>query len=122
MTKLDAKTSAWLKDILCNAEAATQAELVAHFMKHGQLTKEEAEKWVKLRGAFSISFPKRIAAIRRHTACPHCGFFRLDVRLHSYGWMLECAQCGDILSEQEQHQYAMAPVWEVVTNRGYVKC
>jgi hypothetical protein len=122
MTKLNAKTIAWLKDTLTNDEYASDEEMLEYFINEGKLAKAEAEKWVNLRSAFIFGRPKQVARIRRATACPHCDFFQLYVVIHQKGWMLECVQCGDMLSEKEQQRCVMEPFWQLVTPEGYVRC
>ena len=114
MTKLTAKTIAWLKDTLTNDEVSTDEELMAWFIEEGKLTKAEAEKWVNLRRAYRIGLPKAVAMLQHTFPCAHCQAQLLQVVLHYQGWWLECAHCGNVLSEQEQQTYFMEPVWQVV--------
>jgi hypothetical protein len=115
MTKLNAKTIAWLKDTLTNDEVSTNEELIAWFITEGKLTQAEAEKWVNLRRAYQIGIPKTVAVLQPTFACAHCQVQLLHVVLHYKSWFLECSGCGNVLSEKEQHAYFMEPLWEVVT-------
>src|SRR5436189_2495889 len=116
MTKLNAKTIAWLKDTLTNDEVSTNEELMAWFITEGKLTKAEAEKWVNLRSAYRMGIPKTVAVVQNTLACSHCQAQLLHVVLHSQGWWLECADCGNVLSEKEQQTYFMEPLRKVLPN------
>ena len=115
MTKLNAKTINWLKDTLTNDEVSTDEELMAWFITEGKLTKVEAEKWVNLRSAYRIGIPKTVAVVQPTFACTHCQAQLLHVVLHYKGWLLECAGCGNVLSEKEQQIYFMEPLWQIGT-------
>ena len=46
---MDAKTKAWVKDILSNDEVSSDEELLEHFVKEGGLSRNEATRWLALR-------------------------------------------------------------------------
>src|SRR5947199_1498148 len=115
MMKLDTKTIVWLKDTLTNDEVSTNEELMEWFIQEGKLAKAEAEKWVNLRRAYRMGIPKTVAVVQHTLACAHCQAQLLQVVLHYQGWWLECAGCGNVLSEKEQQTYFMQPLWQVVT-------
>lgn len=46
---MDTKTIFWIKTTLANDEVSSDEELVEHFIKEGDLTRDEAERWVALR-------------------------------------------------------------------------
>lgn len=46
---MDAKTIAWIKQILANDEVSSNEELLEHFVKEGGLSHDEAARWLALR-------------------------------------------------------------------------
>jgi hypothetical protein len=49
VSTMDAKTIAWIKQALANDEASSDEELLEHFVKKGDLSRDEAARWVALR-------------------------------------------------------------------------
>jgi len=45
---MDAKTKAWIKDILANSEVSSDEELLELFVKEGGLSRDEAARWLAL--------------------------------------------------------------------------
>jgi hypothetical protein len=61
-SELDYQKLEWLIGELCNDEDSSDLEMVEHFIKEGDLTKDEAKEWVSKRSIF-IKYPMEAGAI-----------------------------------------------------------
>jgi len=86
---MDAKTIAWIKDILSNDEASSNEELLEFFVKEGGLSRDEAARWLALRPqymreVFCDAEPEEETEVEQPYQLPTFKGYTVDMRLREF--------------------------------------
>jgi len=86
---MDTKTKAWIKDILSNDEASSNEELLELFGKEGDLSRDEAARWLALRPqymreVFCDAEPEEETEVEQPYQLPTFRGYTVDMRLREF--------------------------------------
>ena len=86
---MDTKTKAWIKDILSNDEASSNEELLELFGKEGDLSRDEAARWLALRPrymreVFCDAEPEEVTEVEQPYQLPTFRGYTVDMRLREF--------------------------------------
>jgi hypothetical protein len=86
---MDAKTIAWIKQILANDEVSSNEELLEHFEKEGGLSQNEAARWLALRPQYMREVfcdiePDELIDEEQPCQLPTFKGFTVDLRLREF--------------------------------------
>jgi hypothetical protein len=86
---MDAKTIAWIKQILANDEASSDEELLELFVKEGGLSRNEVTRWLALRPqymreVFCDAEPEEETEVEQPYQLPTFKGYTVDMRLREF--------------------------------------